>query len=147
MDPDRSARDPEGPFVLEAGSGCVLASCAAWALGRWHAESADGSTTIVLQGTLDTGSGWGHELVAAAGASGVEITDPKDDAWRFVAQAPCLRTGCYAQLCAEKAVFTSCIYKPTYACYAMDGFCARGEGGACGWVETPPLVACLSGSG
>ena len=60
------------------------------------------------------------------------------------AAAPCVKTGCSGQVCADSSVMTTCEFRPEYACYAT-ATCERNAAGACGWKTTPELTACLSG--
>lgn len=56
----------------------------------------------------------------------------------------CMVTGCSGQVCADRPVYTTCEWRPEYACYA-DATCERQEDGNCGWTKTPELEACLGG--
>ncbi len=57
-------------------------------------------------------------------------------------QAACVKTGCSGQLCAEQHMFTTCEFRPEYACY-QSATCERQANGQCGWTPTPELTACL----
>lgn len=59
--------------------------------------------------------------------------------------APCVVTGCSGQICADEHRFSTCQYRPEYACY-QSATCERQADGQCGWTETPELTACLQGS-
>lgn len=61
-----------------------------------------------------------------------------------VADKPaCKTTGCSGQICADKDMFTTCEFRPEYACY-QQATCARQANGSCGWTQTPELTACLA---
>lgn len=59
------------------------------------------------------------------------------------AQAACKTTGCSGQICSDKDVFTTCEFRPEYACYRT-AKCARQANGNCGWTQTAELTACLA---
>jgi hypothetical protein len=59
--------------------------------------------------------------------------------------APCVKTGCSGQICAAEDMFSTCEWRPEYACYDT-ATCERQPGGECGWTETPALTSCLEGS-
>jgi hypothetical protein len=56
--------------------------------------------------------------------------------------APCVRSGCSGQICAEKSMITTCDWRPEYACYQA-AKCERQADGACGFTQTPALATCL----
>jgi hypothetical protein len=56
--------------------------------------------------------------------------------------APCRVGGCSSQLCATEELVSTCEWRPEYACY-RDARCEPQPGGACGWTQTPELLACL----
>jgi eight-cysteine-cluster-containing protein len=62
------------------------------------------------------------------------------------AMAECKPTGCSGQVCADKAVITTCEWLPEYACY-KSAKCARQADGKCGWTMSPELEACLKSGG
>lgn len=55
----------------------------------------------------------------------------------------CLETGCSGQVCAERAVATTCEFLPHYACY-RNAECARQSDGSCGWTPTEDLLRCIA---
>jgi len=61
------------------------------------------------------------------------------------APAPCYVGGCSAQLCGEEeGLISTCEWKDEYACYQDPAAtCERQADGACGWTQTPELLACL----
>lgn len=64
-----------------------------------------------------------------------------------VEDSGCAIGGCSGQACGEwefiEGFATTCEWFPRYACY-REARCGRfGPGGACGWEETPELLACL----
>ena len=54
----------------------------------------------------------------------------------------CVITGCSAQVCAEEEVFTTCEFRPEYACY-REAVCGRQQSGECGWTQSEILQSCL----
>ena len=58
---------------------------------------------------------------------------------------PCVVSGCSGQVCAMEALFSTCEWRPEYACFA-NATCAPQAGGGCGWVMTDALRACLQGA-
>jgi hypothetical protein len=58
-------------------------------------------------------------------------------------QAECVKTGCSGQICADENVFSTCEFRPEYACY-REATCERQDDGTCGWTETAELSACLA---
>lgn len=54
----------------------------------------------------------------------------------------CIKTGCSGQICADRDVITTCIYREEYACY-QQARCERQSDGKCGFTRTPELAACL----
>ena len=58
----------------------------------------------------------------------------------------CAVAGCSGQLCVSAGeandVFTTCEFKPEYACY-RSAKCERQANGLCGWTQTDELRACL----
>lgn len=59
------------------------------------------------------------------------------------AQTACKTTGCSGQICSDKDMFTTCEFRPEYACYRA-AQCARQADGNCGWTQTAELTACLA---
>lgn len=55
----------------------------------------------------------------------------------------CVKTGCSGQVCADHDVFTTCEFRPEYACY-REATCERQADGNCGWTESAELSACLA---
>ena len=62
-----------------------------------------------------------------------------------VAQPPCIKTGCSSHVCADRDMFTTCEFRPEYACY-QQATCERQADGQCGFTPTPELAACLAGN-
>lgn len=60
-----------------------------------------------------------------------------------VAQPPCVKTGCSGQICADSQRFSTCEFRPEYACY-QSAACERQTNGACGFTSTPALTSCLA---
>jgi eight-cysteine-cluster-containing protein len=59
----------------------------------------------------------------------------------------CKPTGCSGQICADSEVFTTCEWKPWYACFALSECGNFGEGGTCGWEENDAFLKCLEENG
>jgi hypothetical protein len=55
---------------------------------------------------------------------------------------PCVVSGCSGQICAREPLFSTCEWRPEYACFA-NATCAPQAGGGCGWTMTDSLRACL----
>jgi len=55
---------------------------------------------------------------------------------------PCAIGGCSGQICAAQPMFSSCEWRPEYACFS-NATCERQRDGACGWTPTLELRACL----
>lgn len=61
----------------------------------------------------------------------------------------CVVGGCSGQVCYDEAdgpIFTTCEWRPEYACYDS-ATCERQPDGNCGWTPTPELSMCLAGAG
>jgi eight-cysteine-cluster-containing protein len=56
---------------------------------------------------------------------------------------PCVVSGCSGQICAGEPLFSTCEWRPGYACFA-NATCAPQRGGVCGWTMTDELRACLA---
>lgn len=91
--------------------------------------SCGGSRTPVKEATLDGLVTLLEELSAT----------PAND-------APCVRSGCSGQICADQAMFSTCVWRPEYACYQA-ATCERGADGQCGFRQTPELASCLANAG
>ena len=63
-------------------------------------------------------------------------------AYHRLADAACAPQGCSGELCEDHTVFSTCDFRPEYACYAT-ATCERQPDGACGWTPSPELDACL----
>ena len=56
---------------------------------------------------------------------------------------PCFVGGCSSQLCSDRDdLVSTCEWRDEYACYRT-ATCERQADGACGWTQTPALLACL----
>lgn len=80
-------------------------------------------------------------LVAACGGK----SNPPPEPAPPVTTGDCEVGGCSGTACSEpgKQVMTTCEYKAEYACY-QSAQCTRQSNGACGWTQSPELVACLA---
>jgi len=60
----------------------------------------------------------------------------------------CATGGCSGQLCGEESIikiqYTTCEFRPEYACYHEFGRCEPQATGECGWTRTSELLGCLS---
>jgi hypothetical protein len=56
---------------------------------------------------------------------------------------PCVKTGCSGQICADQQRFSTCEFRPEYACYQA-ATCERQADGQCGFTSSPALTACLA---
>ena len=54
----------------------------------------------------------------------------------------CKVSGCSREVCADRAVFTPCIWNPEFGCYKK-AICEVQPEGKCGWTVTTALKACL----
>ncbi len=68
---------------------------------------------------------------------GSEVGGPTPGAGR------CIKTGCSSEVCADRDVVTTCIFRPEFACY-QKATCARQRNGECGFTQTAELAACLA---
>ena len=57
--------------------------------------------------------------------------------------APCVRSGCSGEICADESRVSACVFRPEFACYQA-AECKRQSNGQCGFAKTPALVACLN---
>jgi len=59
----------------------------------------------------------------------------------------CVTGGCSGQLCGEesamKGIYTTCEFRPEYACYQEFNKCELQATGECGWTQTSELLGCL----
>lgn len=55
----------------------------------------------------------------------------------------CFKTGCSSEVCADRDLVTTCIFRPEFACY-QKAVCERQANGECGFRQTPELLACLA---
>lgn len=58
----------------------------------------------------------------------------------------CVKTGCSGHVCADQPMFTTCEFRPEYACYQA-AICERGTDGKCGFRQTAELTSCLGSNG
>jgi hypothetical protein len=59
-----------------------------------------------------------------------------------VSSKRCIKTGCSGQVCADRDVITTCIYRAEYECY-QQAKCERQSDGKCGFTMTAELRSCL----
>lgn len=57
-------------------------------------------------------------------------------------QQECRRSGCSGEVCSDRDVNTTCIYRAEYACY-QSAQCERQANGNCGFTLTTSLNACI----
>lgn len=58
----------------------------------------------------------------------------------------CMVSGCSGEICQSAdtpPMVSTCIYKPSYACYKA-GRCELQNNGTCGWTQTPQLSQCIN---
>lgn len=63
--------------------------------------------------------------------------------------ADCVTDGCSGQLCraaSDAPIFTTCDYRPEYACYKAPTTACGCNSGVCGWAQTAALAQCLGGA-
>ena len=88
----------------------------------------------VDRGAATHGNGTGPApLPAATGA----------DAGACSSSADCHRTGCSGEVCSDRDLLTSCLWRPAYACYGEPFARCACSAGSCGWAPDPALSACL----
>ncbi len=75
-----------------------------------------------------------------------ELANEEQELSPFKPLNRCLVTGCSSQVCSDKPVFTTCEWRPEYACYA-DATCERQSDGKCGWTMDDDLTTCLGNAG
>jgi hypothetical protein len=68
---------------------------------------------------------------------------PKDTKPPAPILAQCVVGGCSRELCGDVAQVSTCLYRASYACYAL-ARCERQSTGACGWTPTPTLQSCIA---
>jgi hypothetical protein len=56
---------------------------------------------------------------------------------------PCVIGGCSGQICAAEPLFSSCEWRPEYACFGQAICEPQRDTGRCGWTMTDALRACL----
>ncbi len=61
--------------------------------------------------------------------------------------APCFRTGCSGQVCAERDVVTHCAWCEEYACLRLARCEPQPVFGMCGWTLTEEAVRCMEALG
>jgi hypothetical protein len=79
-------------------------------------------------------------------APGTTCVDNPVTGGKCVSSAPCVKTGCSGQICADGQRASTCEFRPEYACY-QTATCKRQDNGACGFTQTPALAACLASAG
>lgn len=61
-------------------------------------------------------------------------------------QTECRRTGCSGEICSDKDLNTTCMYRPEYACY-QNAACERQTNGSCGFTQSVALTRCVRDAG
>lgn len=64
-----------------------------------------------------------------------------------VTDADCFRTGCSGTVCAAQTIYTTCEYRPEYACYSEPTTSCGCNNGVCGFAQTEELESCLNNAG
>jgi hypothetical protein len=74
------------------------------------------------------------------------VEDAACDADGGGGEGGCEVGGCSSHVCHEAGdlVFTTCEWRPEYACY-REATCERQANGGCGWTQDDDLTACLGG--
>jgi eight-cysteine-cluster-containing protein len=95
------------------------------------AKATAGGYTIALQeATPSTAT-----IIVTEGGAPEDTTD-----------AACRKTGCSGEICSDRDIASTCIYRPEYDCY-KSATCERQADGRCGFTETPALTECLAAAG
>lgn len=135
------------PVTLLDADGNVVVSHYAQAQGEWMTNDfAPFMSTLNFDAPA---TATGTLVLSRSNASGL----PEHDAEvripvRFraddtpTAAAPCRKTGCSGQICADQDMASDCMFRPEYACYRA-ATCERQADGECGWTQTPALTQCL----
>lgn len=85
-----------------------------------------------------------YETVNGKSAKGRTVTQFFTKMQPTASSGPnCMVTGCSNEICAAEPVFSSCVWKDEYACYAS-ATCEKQADGVCGWTETAELDACVA---
>ncbi len=87
----------------------------------------------------DTGTG------SAVPAPAPTASAPQDErAGACTPDTDCHRTGCSGEVCSDRELVTSCLWRPEYACYSEPYARCACNAGTCGWVQDPALTACIA---
>lgn len=108
-------------------------------IGNWCGQPTDcaGQTSTIM---IKCAGGY-HSVDVCTETSSCSKNCVKDEP----KPAACVVTGCSGQICADSARFTTCEFRPEYACYKT-AICERDAAGACGFRKTAALTKCLTGS-
>ena len=81
-----------------------------------------------------------------AGLADGDAGPPNEQEAQCRSDADCMVTGCSGQVCASEPVFTTCEWRPEYACYDEAYTSCECFEGRCGWEATDELAECLEGA-
>lgn len=56
----------------------------------------------------------------------------------------CVQSGCSGEVCAEKAVYTPCLWQEWFECLALTACGSFGENGSCGFEQSDDFLACVA---
>jgi hypothetical protein len=110
-----------------------------------HGRSPGGSCEGACGGRSPSGTCWCDDACVDWG----DCCHDKQDVCDAPPPPPagdCFRTGCSSQVCADDDVFTTCEWRPEYACY-QEATCERQADGECGFTMDAALTECLAGAG
>src|SRR5262245_41241184 len=83
-----------------------------------------------------------HNVAKIAGCATTDVKATVHLEAEPSAGGACKKSGCSAQICSDKAMVTTCEWRPEYACYRT-AECKKQAHGKCGWTMTPALKSCL----
>lgn len=126
-------------LTLDAGSGQLEASWGAEAIDLGAEHSGDLGLAVELAEQALSDARLLDHLVAEQPSLAEQFKWPTLN--------PCFATGCSSHVCADEEVFTTCEWRPEYACVALTTCGTFGENGSCAWDPTPEYLACLESSG
>jgi hypothetical protein len=78
-----------------------------------------------------------------AGPAGQDLGFAARQFYFQVVSKSCQPTGCSSHVCADQAVFTTCEWRPEYACIRQQR-CEIQPDNQCGWTPTPESEACFA---
>jgi len=138
-------------------AGCAICSCNPEPSCQWVnpapwvrcagvetvAANPDDGTCCTYPSPCHVPGGW-EQFPSAEACSGDEPIEPGFT--QCVTDDDCFRTGCSGTVCAAETVFTTCQYRPEYACYQEPTTSCGCNNGLCGFAQTDALQTCLDNS-